>query len=254
MTQMTQMTNKIKNLLRILILSSFFQLIDCYTYFQCYPSCDINNMSRFSFYQHMTPHFAPNLPTFYFGKIECIGNYQSLWDCRSEFPLNWWTEFQPAELYCQNFHRISAISISECKLIVNTTKSVEYRNFVYHFTSFQKNFKILNFAIVFPWLIIFGLCFTITNIQVHKYRYFEKTRSIGLYVVFQLFKFLLVMTFYSIVVGLHNDDLETISSFRDNWLLYYIICFFCFPLFSLILICSSFELKLFRVIQKQKVC
>jgi hypothetical protein len=228
-----------------------------FTYFHCTPSCDINNMSKFSFYQHMTPHFAPNLPTtFYFGKIECVGNFQSLWDCRSEFELNWWTNFTSAELICPDFLKHSAITITECQINLSLTLSDEYQKIVKDFQKFKSEFAIFFCFLIFPYTFLWNIFTIVSTLNHYKYSLLENRVSSFAFVFLSSIKFAIIIAVYLYISSRNEENPYWLSMFRNDWTYLYKMCFFVYPVFCAAISVLRFEICLISTLKslnKQKI-
>lgn len=240
-------------ILLTLVVLILFGSTNGFTYFHCSPSCDINNMSKFSFYQHMTPHFAPQLPkNFYFGKIECVGTFQSLWECHSEFELNWWSDFSLAELYCPYFQKYHTTSVSECRLNLSIEFSDEYLETVFEFKKFQMKFSIFVWMLIFPYLLLWNIYYTISSLQQHKYSLFESPKYRYFFIVVQLIKLSLIFGVYCYIEYVDETNIFWLTNFRSDWLSFYQLCFFVYPVFSALLSVLRFEIYFIKFIQSYR--
>lgn len=248
--------NKInKKLFPVLVLVLFFASTDGFTYFHCSPSCDINNMSQFSFYQHMTPHFAPNLThNFYFGRIQCDGGFHSLWECTPEFEINWWFEFSVAELVCPNFHKYTATSISECRLSLTVVRSHEYQTVLRNFHNFKTDFLV--FCVIgMPFLLFWYFMSSFALLDEHKHSLLERKSMVIFFILVQLCKLSLIVGTFLYVGNIDEHDLEWLTKFRDNSNGLKKLCFLWYPILSVSISVWRFEISIIKIIQniqKQK--
>lgn len=228
-----------------------------FTYFHCSPSCDINNMSKFSFYQHMVPNFAPNLPdTFYFGQIECVGSFQSLWDCHSEFELNWWTNFTAAELVCPDYIKHSAVTITECKINLALVFSEEYQEAVDDFRKFKTEFNIFFCVLIFPYTLIWNIFTIVSTLNHYKYSLLENRLASFTFVFIQSIKLAMIVSIFLYISSKDETNIFWLSLFRNDWMYLYKICFFVYPIFCATISVLRFELyfiRAFKSLHKQKI-